>query len=144
MIGESVSSVDRGTALADEAGRAMNELVSAVKRVGAVFETLTADSFEHAQGIDVVTSSVRELDGVTRLNVHTAERSGDLAFGLQEQAAKLAEVLSAFRLGDDEAVTALREAAQNSLALSQAAREQAATRSATQATTTDQGGVDFF
>jgi len=144
LIGESVSSVDRGSALADEAGRSMNELVSAVKRVGAVFETLTADSFEHAQGIEVVTTSVRELDGVTRLNVHTAERSGDLAFGLQEQAAKLADVLSAFRLGDDDAVAALREAAQTSLALSQAAREQAATRPSKQSATAEQGGVDFF
>ncbi len=108
LIGESVESVQRGTQLADGAGKAMTELVEAVRRVGAVFESLTADSSEHAQGIDVITASVRELDSMTKQNVHVADRSGEMAHQLQQQAAILAEVLSAFRLGDDAAVDRLR------------------------------------
>ena len=108
LIGESVESVQRGTQLADGAGKAMTELVEAVRRVGAVFESLTADSSEHAQGIDVITASVRELDEMTRQNVNVADRSGEMAHQLQQQAAILAEVLSAFRLGDDAAVDRLR------------------------------------
>jgi hypothetical protein len=141
---DSVASVERGSARAAEAGKAMDELVASVKRVGHVFDNLTADSSEHAQGIDVVTASVRELDGVTRQNVHTAERSGDIAHELQVQAAKLAEVLGAFRLGDDQAVATLRDTAQAAVALSAAQRERNQRERAGAAAGGASEGVEFF
>ena len=53
LINTSLESVERGSSLASQAGGAMERLVQSVQRVGAVFESLTADSSEHAQGIDV-------------------------------------------------------------------------------------------
>ncbi len=144
LIGESVASVERGTKLADEAGRSMNELVEAVRRVGSVFDSLTADSSEHAQGIDVVTASVRELDNVTRQNVNVADRSGEMAHQLQQQAAILAEVLSAFRLGDDAAVDQLREEAAAAVQRMAAQREAAAKRGQDGGHGEGNGSVDFF
>jgi methyl-accepting chemotaxis protein len=144
LIGESVTSVERGTKLADEAGKAMTELVEAVKRVGGVFETLTADSSEHAQGIDVVTSSMRELDEVTRQNVTVADRSGEMAHQLQQQAAILADVLSSFRLGDDAAVDQLRQEAAAAVERMAAQREAAAHRAKGGAETNASSSVDFF
>ncbi|MDC8785957.1 methyl-accepting chemotaxis protein [Roseateles koreensis] len=145
LIGASVASVERGTRLADDAGKAMGELVASVKQVGQVFENLTADSSEHAQGIDVITSSVRELGLVTQQNVHVAERSGEMAYELQIQAAKLAEVLSAFRLGDDDAVERIRDEAQQAVARAQEQRSMNLT-GPTVATAVGAGAasVDFF
>lgn len=144
LIGESVSSVERGTKLADEAGKAMNDLVDAVRRVGAVFESLTADSSEHAQGIDVITASVRELDSMTRQNVSVADRSGEMAHELQQHAAVLAEVLSAFRLGDDAAVDQLRQEAAAAVERMAKQREAATSRGQMGAEAHGSSSVDFF
>jgi methyl-accepting chemotaxis protein len=86
----------------------MHEVVSSVRQVGAVFETLSADTSEHAAGIDAVTQSVKELDEVTRQNVAVAERSNQIANELGEHALRLTEVLNSFSLGDLHAGAAPR------------------------------------
>ena len=143
LIGDSVATVEAGSRLADDAGAAMHDLVEAVKRVGAVFDSLTEDTSEHAEGINVVTSSVRALDDVTRQNVTVADRSSDIAFDLQTRAAILAESLAAFRIGGDEITdTLLREARQALQDIEQersSRAEQAASRS-----TSSEGGIEFF
>lgn len=110
-------------------------------RIGAGFQ---AES-EHAQGTDVITASVRELDEVTRQNVQVANRSDEMAFQLQSGAAKLAEVLSSFRLGDDEAVDRLRiEAAAAVLRMTQERENRAQQRQVVVKSDDHTGGVDFF
>ncbi|MCV2421866.1 methyl-accepting chemotaxis protein [Paucibacter sp. DJ2R-2] len=144
LISASIETVERGTHLASTAGSTMEELVSSVKSVGAVFESLTADNAEHAQGIEVVAASVKELDEVTRQNVHVAERSGQIADELQQQAAALAEVLSTFRLGDDAAVNELLRKAQQTAAAAASKRQE---RSQPTTGGSDAGGgsnIDFF
>jgi len=144
LISASIETVERGTHLASAAGSTMEELVSSVKSVGAVCESLTADNAEHAQGIEVVAASVKELDEVTRQNVHVAERSGQIADELQQQAAALAEVLSTFRLGDDAAVNELLRKAQQTAAAASSKRQE---RSQPTTGGSDAGGgsnIDFF
>ena len=64
----------------------------------------------------MVADSVRELDEVTRQNVEVADRSGQLAVQLQRNASALAEALSAFRIGGDEAAAALLQESREALA----------------------------
>ncbi|MEJ6006427.1 methyl-accepting chemotaxis protein [Paucibacter sp. AS339] len=147
LIAASMETVERGTQQASLAGSTMVELVSSVKSVSTVFDNLTADNAEHAQGIEVVAASVKELDEVTRQNVHVAERSGQIADELLQQALMLAEVLSTFRLGEDGAVSALLKAAQQSAqASSQAKAQMAERKTQAQAAQSQEGGsnVDFF
>jgi methyl-accepting chemotaxis protein len=108
LIGASMQTVEAGTALVNRAGQTMHEVVSSVRQVGAVFETLSADTSEHAAGIDAVTQSVKELDEVTRQNVAVAERSNQIANELGEHALRLTEVLNSFSLGDLRAGAAPR------------------------------------
>jgi len=145
LISASMETVERGTQLASAAGSTMDELVSSVKSVGTVFDSLTADNAEHAQGIEVVAASVKELDEVTRQNVHVAERSGQIADELLQQAAALAEVLSTFRLGDDGAVNELLRNAQQ-LAAQAASKRQERSQQSSSASTSEAGGsnIDFF
>jgi methyl-accepting chemotaxis protein len=98
LIASSSATVERGTELVSGAGNTMNQLVGSVRRVGELFEGITADSDEHAQGLQMVTHSMQELSGITRQNVAVAEQSSEIANNLQQQAARLGEVLSAFRL----------------------------------------------
>ncbi len=122
LIAASMETVERGTQQAALASSTMMELVDSVKSVSTVFDNLTADNAEHAQGIEVVAASVKELDAVTRQNVHVADRSGQIADELLQQALMLAEVLSTFRLGEDGAVAALLKSAQQSAQASSLAR----------------------
>ncbi|MBB5205675.1 methyl-accepting chemotaxis protein [Inhella inkyongensis] len=144
LIQASLETVERGTKLATEAGGAMDELVGAVQGVGKVFENLTADSAEHAASIDVVTASVKELDAVTAQNVDVAERSGQIANDLLQQAVQLAEVLSSFRLGNDEQVAEQLAQAQQAAARSAAEQAEAQQRQRVGQQQSSEGGVDFF
>ncbi|TAK94648.1 MAG: hypothetical protein EPO09_09250 [Aquabacterium sp.] len=99
LITSSMQTVESGVEQVSLTGTTMDEIVDSVRRVGEVFERLSADSHEHAGGIDVVTQSVKDLDDVTQQNITVAEASSSIAAELMEHAGKMSEVLSAFKLG---------------------------------------------
>jgi hypothetical protein len=100
LIGASMQTIETGVEQVNRTGATMDDIVKAVRRVGEVFEQLSADSHEHAGGIDVVTQSVKELDQVTQQNITVAARSSGIAEALMRHAEQMTEVLSAFKLGD--------------------------------------------
>ena len=99
LIGTSATTGETGTRLVGGAGPTMNQLVGSVRRVGELFESVTADTTEQMQGLQTVSQSIAELSRATEQNVSVAERANASAADLREQAARLAEVLSAFNLG---------------------------------------------
>lgn len=106
LISESIQTVEAGVAQVNRTGRTMEEIVQAVSRVGEVFDQLSADSHEHAGGIDVVTQSVKELDQVTQQNIAVAGRSSSIAAELMAHAEQMSGVLSAFKVGADATMAA--------------------------------------
>ncbi len=100
LIDESVHAIEGGRAVVTTAGQTIGEVVTAVRQVGEAFAQLSADSHEHAGGIDVVTQSVRELDEVTQKNKMVAHQSSDIAHELADLAQAYANLLSEFRLGE--------------------------------------------
>jgi methyl-accepting chemotaxis protein len=98
LITESMQAVEAGNQLATQAGDTMNQLVTAVDSVSAVFNNLSADTDEHANSIDAVNAAVRELDGMTQQNLSLAERAEQVARDLVTHAGSLTEVLGAFQL----------------------------------------------
>ena len=100
LIGNSTQTIRAGRTAVDQAGQTMQQVVSAVRRVGEVFNQLSQDSSEHASGIDVVTQSVRELDEITQRNLQVAARTSQIAASLQDHASRFKGVLDEFRLGD--------------------------------------------
>jgi methyl-accepting chemotaxis protein len=142
LIAASLETVERGTHEAELAGSTMRELVGSVQGVGKAFESLTADSAEHAASIDVVTSSVKELDVVTTRNLDVAQRSNEIAAALLHEAVRLAEVLTSFRIGDDQQVAALLGQAREAAEAADAAVREAT--SGRQRGESGSGGVDFF
>ena len=98
LINASTKTVQSGTQQVGGAGQAMDQLVGSVKRVGELFQAVTSDTSEQMQGLRTVSQSLTELSDSTQSNVGVADEASDAASDLHAQVARLAEVLSAFKL----------------------------------------------
>jgi methyl-accepting chemotaxis protein len=113
LIGDSVEKVGVGTKLVDQAGATMGEIVDSVKRVTDIMAEIMAASQEQSAGIEEVNQAVGQMDQVTQQNAALVEQAAAAAESMQDQAAKLAEVVSVFKLAgtpvdERQAVTAVR------------------------------------
>ncbi|HRK57031.1 MAG TPA: methyl-accepting chemotaxis protein [Burkholderiaceae bacterium] len=98
LIEDSTCKVNTGGQLVNEAGKTMDEIVSSVKRVTDIMSEISAASQHQRADIERVTQSVGQMDNVTQQNAALVQQAAAAAQSLQEQAAKLAEAVSAFRL----------------------------------------------
>jgi methyl-accepting chemotaxis protein len=98
LIVTSVEKVEAGSRLVKNAGTTMDEIVASVKRVSDIVGEITSTSAEQSNGIGQINESVTELDHMTQQNAALVEESAASATSLQEQAAKLTSVVTAFRL----------------------------------------------
>jgi len=98
LIGASVEKVENGTQLVSEAGRSMEGIVAQVQRVSDLIGEISSATSEQTTGISQVGEAVTHLDQVTQQNAALVEQSAAAADSLRHQAAKLAEVVSVFRL----------------------------------------------
>ncbi|HQS57058.1 MAG: hypothetical protein B7Y56_01185 [Gallionellales bacterium 35-53-114] len=98
LIGDSVDKVEVGTRLVDEAGKTMEEIVNAVKRVTDIMSEISAASNEQSTGIEQVNQAITQMDEVTQQNAALVEEAAAAAESLEEQAQLLAEAVSIFKL----------------------------------------------
>jgi methyl-accepting chemotaxis protein len=98
LIDDSVGRIDDGTRLVDEAGATMQEIVASVSRVTGIIAEISAASEEQAAGIAEVNQAIGQMDQVTQQNAALVEQAAAAAGSMQEQAARLAETVAAFRL----------------------------------------------
>lgn len=98
LIEDSVSRVDTGSVLVESAGETMNDIVNAVTRVTDIMGEIASASDEQSKGIDQVALAVSEMDSVTQQNASLVEESAAAAAALEEQASRLTQAVSAFRL----------------------------------------------
>jgi len=101
LIGESVEKVEAGSKLVVDAGINMDDIVSQVKRVSHLVGEISAAGAEQTQGIEQVSHAVNQLDQVTQQNAALVEESSVAVESLKHQAARLAEVVSVFKLSQD-------------------------------------------
>ncbi|OWQ91255.1 hypothetical protein CDN99_08740 [Roseateles aquatilis] len=101
LIGTSVDRVEAGSRLVEAAGASMNDIVNSVQRVTDIIGEITAASTEQSGGIAQVNDAVTQLDRMTQQNAALVEESAAAAESLKDQAHRLTEIVSVFRLGDD-------------------------------------------
>ena len=99
LIGDSVSKVDIGAKLVDQAGATMSEVVDSIKRVTDIMSEITAASQEQSAGIEQVNQAIGQMDQVTQQNAALVEEAAAAAASLQDQAGNLSQVVSVFKLG---------------------------------------------
>jgi methyl-accepting chemotaxis protein len=98
LIDDSVSKVDAGAKLVDHAGTTMDEIVTSVRSVTDIMGEITAASQEQTSGIEQINMAVSQMDQVTQQNASLVEEAAAAAESMQDQAAKLAQVVAVFRL----------------------------------------------
>ncbi|QXZ09981.1 HAMP domain-containing protein [Comamonas sp. Y33R10-2] len=101
LITTSVDNVQSGSQQVELAGKSMNEIVASVRRVSDLIGEITASSTEQRDGINQVNQAVTNLDQMTQQNAALVEESSAAALSMQEQAERLAEVVSIFKLGHE-------------------------------------------
>ena len=102
LVDNSVTAVDGGVRLVEEAGSAMKEIVTGVKRVSDIIGEITVAAADQSQGIGNVSQSVTEIDQMTQQNAALVEQSAAAAESMREQADRLAQVVRQFRVGNSE------------------------------------------
>jgi methyl-accepting chemotaxis protein len=107
LIGNSVEQVDIGQKLVQQAGSTMNDVVASVRRVTDIMGEITSASSEQSIGIDQVNIAIGQMDSVTQQNAALVEQAAAAAASMQEQASRLADVASSFKLGHDGLHTSL-------------------------------------
>ncbi|HUX29424.1 MAG TPA: methyl-accepting chemotaxis protein [Thiobacillus sp.] len=98
LIGDSVEQVEVGRKLVDEAGEAMDDIVTSVQLVADIISGTAAASQEQSAGIEQVNQAVGQMDEITQQNAALVEQASAAAESLQEQAAKLSELVGYFTL----------------------------------------------
>ncbi|MEZ5646732.1 MAG: methyl-accepting chemotaxis protein [Burkholderiaceae bacterium] len=98
LIDSSVERAEAGTRLVGEAGSTIGEIVTNAEQVSAFIRDITTAADEQSQGMDQVNQAVGNLDQMTQQNAALVEQSAAAAASLQEQAQKLASLVSTFRL----------------------------------------------
>ena len=107
LINASVDRVEHGTALVDQAGATMTELVDAIRRVTTIMGEISTASSEQALGVSQVGEAVSHMDEVTQQNAALVEEMAAAASSLKNQASDLVDAVSVFKLHADHELAGL-------------------------------------
>jgi hypothetical protein len=111
LIGTSVDKVESGTRLVTQAGETMDDIVQSVTRVADVIGEITSAATVQSEGIAGVNQAIGDLDQMTQQNAALVEQSAAAAESLREQADRLKQAVSAFKVGASESFGAPTRAA---------------------------------
>ncbi len=103
LIDDSVSKVDTGSKLVEQAGATMTEVVASVKRVTDIVGEISSASQEQSAGIAEVGRAITQMDEGTQQNAALVEQAAAAAQSLQDQAATLAGLVSRFHVDGSQA-----------------------------------------
>jgi methyl-accepting chemotaxis protein-1 (serine sensor receptor) len=106
LISASVERVEQGTALVDQAGSTMIEVVAAIQRVAGIVGQISAASAEQSAGVAQVGEAIGQMDRATQQNAALVEESAAAAESLRQQAGQLVQAVAVFRLETARAASA--------------------------------------
>ncbi|MFJ3055193.1 methyl-accepting chemotaxis protein [Herbaspirillum sp. NPDC087042] len=98
LIDDSVEKVGAGSQLVERAGSTMSEVVASVRRVTDVVAEISAASHEQSTGIEEINRAITQMDEVTQQNAALVEEAAAAAQSLQDQAGRLSDVVSVFKI----------------------------------------------
>jgi methyl-accepting chemotaxis protein len=98
LISDSVGQVDNGSRLVSDAGQTMGEIVAQVQRVTDLIGEISSATVEQSSGIARVNDSITGIDQMTQQNSALVEESAAAAASLRDQANRLNEMVSVFKI----------------------------------------------
>ncbi|MFI4939197.1 MAG: methyl-accepting chemotaxis protein [Burkholderiales bacterium] len=105
LIGDSVAKVDSGALLVNQAGATMSEVVASVRHVADIIGEISAATVEQSSGIDQINEAIIHIDNVTQQNATLVEEISANTHNMQDEAKRLAQAVSAFKLAEGAAIT---------------------------------------
>jgi methyl-accepting chemotaxis protein len=104
LITTSVERVEQGSALVDQAGSTMEEVVQSIRRVTDLMGEISAASREQSAGVAQIGEAVSQMDQATQQNAALVEESAAAADSLKAQAGQLVGAVSVFKLAGHASV----------------------------------------
>ena len=98
LIGGSVRQVQDGARQAEQAGRTMDDIVGAVRRVTDIMGEISAASSEQTSGIEQVSLAVTQMESMTQQNAALVEQAAAAAESLMQQAGGLVTEVGRFEV----------------------------------------------
>ncbi|WP_428419877.1 methyl-accepting chemotaxis protein [Methylibium sp.] len=98
LITASVERVEQGSALVDQAGTSMSEVVASIRRVTDLMGEISSASKEQSAGVAQVGEAVTQMDQATQQNASLVEESAVAAESLKAQAQQLVRAVAVFKL----------------------------------------------
>ncbi|MDO9315763.1 MAG: methyl-accepting chemotaxis protein [Burkholderiaceae bacterium] len=102
LVHASVERVEAGTVLVDEAGKTMQEIVSAIRRVTDIVAEISAATSEQSTGISQLGEAVSHMDQATQQNAALIEQSAAATESMSKQARELVESVAAFKVSNSK------------------------------------------
>nr|WP_295781810.1 methyl-accepting chemotaxis protein [Rhodoferax sp.] len=98
LISSSVANVESGSALVQQAGTTMQEIVGAVQKVTDMIGEISTSTAHQSASINEIVSAVSHMDQMTQQNAALVEEGAAAAASLKEQAQGLTATIGVFRL----------------------------------------------
>lgn len=105
LIESSVAQVRQGSALVEQTGSTMTDVVSAIRRVTDIMDEISAASQEQSEGIEQVAQAVGQMDQVTQQNAALVQEASSASASLDEQADRLEAAVAVFNLASQQTDT---------------------------------------
>lgn len=102
LIDASVTMAKDGSRQAEDVGVTMSKVKLGIKHVSDIVNEISKASAEQSQGIEQVHHAIAQMDDVTQQNAALVEEAAAAAQSLEEQADKLKDSVSVFRVRDRE------------------------------------------
>jgi len=102
LIGRSIEQVEQGTALDDQAGKTMSEIVGSMRRVSDIVAEITTATAEQSAGVQQVGEAISQMDQATQQNAALVEESVAAAESLNGQAQQLVQAVAMFKQSHEE------------------------------------------
>ncbi|MGO4382298.1 methyl-accepting chemotaxis protein [Pseudoduganella sp. RAF53_2] len=99
LINDSAERIEVGTTLAHAAGDTMSEIVASIGRVTNIMGEISSASSEQESGIHEINNAIGDMDTVTQQNAALVEEAAAMAESVHEEANKLTQLVSYFKLG---------------------------------------------
>jgi methyl-accepting chemotaxis protein len=110
LIEGSVTRVEAGARLVEQAGKTMEELVGSVRKVAQIMTEIAAASDEQSSGIEQINKAITQMDTVVQMNASLVEEATAAATSMAGQANGLAHAVAQFRVEDSSLGAALPQA----------------------------------
>jgi len=101
LIEDAVGKVETGSALVDQSGRTLGDIVTAVQQASTIIADIAAASEEQSRGIDQVSRAVSSMETTVTAGTARTEELSSTAQRLAHHAGELQALVGRFRVEED-------------------------------------------